>query len=45
MPPASLRVALGEDVLLTRAGIESVMKSLDGIELVAACGSLDELRR
>ncbi len=44
VPPASLRVALGEDVLLTRAGIESVMKALDGIELVATCGSLDELR-
>jgi DNA-binding NarL/FixJ family response regulator len=44
VPRASLRVVLGEDVLLTRAGIATVMKSLDGIDLVAMCGDLDELR-
>jgi DNA-binding NarL/FixJ family response regulator len=43
-PLASLRVVLGEDVLLTRAGIVSVMKALDGIDLVGTGGSLDELR-
>jgi DNA-binding NarL/FixJ family response regulator len=44
VPGASLRVVLGEDVLLTRAGIATVMKALDGIDLVAMCGDLDELR-
>ena len=44
VPPPSLRVVLGEDVLLTRAGIATVMKALDGIELVAMGGDLDEVR-
>jgi len=37
-------VALGEDSFLAREGIVSALESIDGVELVAACGDLDELR-
>jgi DNA-binding NarL/FixJ family response regulator len=40
----SLRVVVGEDVFLTREAIESLLRSADGIELVAACENLDTLR-
>jgi DNA-binding NarL/FixJ family response regulator len=40
----ALRVVIGEDVFLTREAIESLLRSADGIELVAACEDLDTLR-
>jgi DNA-binding NarL/FixJ family response regulator len=39
-----LRVVLGEDGLIAREGIASVIHGMDGIELVAAAGNLDGLR-
>ena len=39
-----IRVVLGEDSFLAREGITRVLDSIDDIDLVAACGDLDELR-
>jgi DNA-binding NarL/FixJ family response regulator len=39
-----IRVVLGEDSFLAREGIARVLDSIDDIDLVAACGDLDELR-
>ena len=39
----SIRVILGEDSYLAREGIERVLEHTDGVELVGAFGSLDEL--
>jgi DNA-binding NarL/FixJ family response regulator len=39
----SIRVILGEDSYLAREGIERVLERTDGVELVGAYGSLDEL--
>jgi DNA-binding NarL/FixJ family response regulator len=38
-----LRVALAEDDVLLRAGLHGLLSDLDGVEVVAACGSLPEL--
>jgi DNA-binding NarL/FixJ family response regulator len=40
----ALRVVIGEDVFLTREAIEGLLRSADGIELVAACEDFDTLR-
>jgi DNA-binding NarL/FixJ family response regulator len=40
----ALRVVLGEDNFLAREGIASVLRNLDGVELVEVAGDLDELR-
>ena len=40
----ALRVVLGEDNFLAREGIASVLRNLDGVELVDVAGDLDELR-
>jgi DNA-binding NarL/FixJ family response regulator len=39
-----IRVVLAEDSFLAREGVTRVLDSIDGVELVAACGDLDELR-
>jgi DNA-binding NarL/FixJ family response regulator len=39
-----IRVVLGEDSYLAREGITRVLAGAEDIELVAACGDLDELR-
>ncbi len=39
----SIRVALGEDSLLVREGIQQLLASEDDIEVVAACEDLDSL--
>jgi DNA-binding NarL/FixJ family response regulator len=39
-----IRVVLGEDSWLAREGIVSVLAAIEGVELVAACADLDELR-
>jgi DNA-binding NarL/FixJ family response regulator len=39
-----IRVILGEDSFLAREGITRVLDSIEEIDLVAACGDLDELR-
>jgi DNA-binding NarL/FixJ family response regulator len=39
-----IRVVLCEDSFLAREGIARVLDSIDDVELVAACGDLDELR-
>lgn len=38
-----IRVVLAEDSLLVRAGLESLLQTTAGVELVAICTSLDEL--
>ena len=38
-----VRVVVAEDDFLVRAGIETVLAGLDGVEVVASCGSLPEL--
>jgi DNA-binding NarL/FixJ family response regulator len=40
----AIRIVLGEDSWLAREGIASALGSIEGIELVAACADLDELR-
>lgn len=40
----TLRVVLGEDNFLARAGIESLLSQIEGVELVASCADLDTLR-
>jgi DNA-binding NarL/FixJ family response regulator len=40
----ALRVVVGEDSLLVREGIASILGGLDGIELVETAGDLGELR-
>jgi DNA-binding NarL/FixJ family response regulator len=39
-----IRVVLAEDSFLAREGVTHVLESIDDVELVAACGDLDELR-
>ena len=39
-----IRVVLGEDSFLAREGITRVLESIEDVDLVAACGDLDELR-
>ena len=39
-----IRVVLAEDSFLAREGVTHVLDSIDDVELVAACGDLDELR-
>jgi DNA-binding NarL/FixJ family response regulator len=39
-----IRVVLAEDSFLAREGVTRVLDSIDDVELVAACGDLDELR-
>jgi DNA-binding NarL/FixJ family response regulator len=39
-----LRVVLGEDSYLAREGIIRVLEEIEGVELVAVCGTLPELR-
>jgi DNA-binding NarL/FixJ family response regulator len=39
-----IRVVVGEDSYLTREGIVRVLEPAEGIDVVAACGDLDELR-
>jgi DNA-binding NarL/FixJ family response regulator len=39
-----IRVVLAEDGFLAREGVTHVLESIDDVELVAACGDLDELR-
>ena len=39
-----IRVVLGEDSFLAREGIARVLDSIEDVDLVAACGDLDELR-
>jgi DNA-binding NarL/FixJ family response regulator len=41
---ASIRVAVGGDSYLVQRGIERIMGDDDGIEVVASCRSVDELR-
>jgi DNA-binding NarL/FixJ family response regulator len=38
-----MRVVLAEDNLLVREGVRRLLESEDGVEIVAACASLDEL--
>jgi DNA-binding NarL/FixJ family response regulator len=40
----AVRVVLGEDSFLAREGIVSALGAIDDVELVGACGDLDELR-
>jgi DNA-binding NarL/FixJ family response regulator len=40
----AIRVVLGEDSYLAREGIVRALEGLEDVELVAACGDLDELR-
>ena len=42
--PPTIRVVLGEDNFLTREAIQSVLSSVEEIELVAECEDLDSLR-
>jgi DNA-binding NarL/FixJ family response regulator len=39
-----IRVVLAEDSFLAREGVTHLLDSIDDVELVAACGDLDELR-
>ncbi len=39
-----IRVVLGEDSYLAREGIVSALAAMDGVDLIATCGDLDELR-
>jgi DNA-binding NarL/FixJ family response regulator len=39
-----IRIILGEDNYLAREGIIRVLRNVDGVELVAVCGSLPDLR-
>jgi DNA-binding NarL/FixJ family response regulator len=39
-----IRVVLAEDNFLAREGVAHVLESIEDVELVAACGDLDELR-
>jgi DNA-binding NarL/FixJ family response regulator len=39
-----IRVVLAEDSFLAREGVTHVLQAIDDVELVAACGDLDELR-
>lgn len=39
----TIRVLLGEDNALLREGIRGLLRSVDGIELVAACSALDSV--
>ena len=39
-----IRVVLAEDSFLAREGVTHVLETIDDVELVAACGDLDELR-
>lgn len=39
-----IRVVLAEDSFLAREGVTHVLESIEDVELVAACGDLDELR-
>ena len=38
-----IRVAVGEDILIVREGLEQLLASSPGIEVVASCGDLDSL--
>jgi DNA-binding NarL/FixJ family response regulator len=40
----TLKVVIADEALLTRAGIASVVRALDGIELSAVCEDVDSLR-
>jgi DNA-binding NarL/FixJ family response regulator len=40
----TIRVVLGEDSYLAREGILRALEAIDDVDLVAACGDLDELR-
>ena len=40
----TIRIVVGEDSFLVREGIERIVSSDPGLELVAACGDVDELR-
>jgi len=40
-----IRVVLGEDSFIAREGIVRALEAIEDVELVAACGDLDELRR
>ena len=40
----TLRVALGDDSYLAREGISRALESDEGIEIVAACADVEELR-
>jgi DNA-binding NarL/FixJ family response regulator len=39
-----IRVVLGDDSFLAREGIARVLETIHDVDLVAACGDLDELR-
>ena len=39
-----IRVVLGDDSFLAREGIARVLETIQDVDLVAACGDLDELR-
>ena len=43
VPRVTIRVAVGEDSLIVRKGLEQLLGSSPGIEVVAACGDLDSL--
>jgi len=40
----AIRIVLGEDSFIAREGIERVLGGIEDVDLVAACGDLDELR-
>jgi DNA-binding NarL/FixJ family response regulator len=41
--PATLRLVVADDVLITREGIVRMLEAQDGIDVVAVCGDLPEL--
>jgi DNA-binding NarL/FixJ family response regulator len=43
VPSVTIRVAVGEDSLIVREGLQQLLGSSPGIEVVAACGDLDSL--